>query len=154
MFAVEGDVTSRYLDSSVDESVSGGRNGILVITGDKGLAGSYNQMVIKDAEELMEKSEDYKLYVVGDYGWRYFRTHGADVCEDFVHSMNEPSLAMARDITRELLDEFDDGVFDRLYVCYTEFSGGMISPSIPIFERKERESADDSTTALLSSTGT
>ena len=125
MFAVEGDVTSRYLDSSVDESVSGGRNGILVITGDKGLAGSYNQMVIKDAEELMEKSEDYKLYVVGDYGWRYFRTHGADVCEDFVHSMNEPSLAMARDITRELLDEFDDGVFDRLYVCYTEFSGGM-----------------------------
>ena len=125
MFAVEGDVTSRYLDSSVDESVSGGRNGILVITGDKGLAGSYNQMVIKDAEELMEKSEDYKLYVVGDYGWRYFRTHGADGCEDFVHSMNEPSLAMARDITRELLDEFDDGVFDRLYVCYTEFSGGM-----------------------------
>ena len=125
MFAVEGDVTSRYLDSSVDESVSGGRNGILVITGDKGLAGSYNQMVIKDAEELMEKSEDYKLYVVGDYGWRYFRTHGADVCEDFVHSMNEPSLAMARDITGELLDEFDDGVFDRLYVCYTEFSGGM-----------------------------
>ena len=105
--------------------MSGGRNGILVITGDKGLAGSYNQMVIKDAEELMEKSEDYKLYVVGDYGWRYFRTHGADVCEDFVHSMNEPSLAMARDITRELLDEFDDGVFDRLYVCYTEFSGGM-----------------------------
>ena len=100
MFAVEGDVTSRYLDSSVDESVSGGRNGILVITGDKGLAGSYNQMVIKDAEELI-------------------------VCEDFVHSMNEPSLAMARDITRELLDEFDDGVFDRLYVCYTEFSGGM-----------------------------
>jgi F-type H+-transporting ATPase subunit gamma len=32
---------------------------------------------------------------------------------------------MARDITRELLDEFDDGAFDRLYVCYTEYSGGM-----------------------------
>ena len=125
MFAIEGDISSRYYDADVDENVTGGRNGILVITGDKGLAGSYNQMVIKDAEELMEKSEDYKLYVVGDYGWRYFRTHGADVCEDFVHSMNEPSLAMARDITRELLDEFDDGVFDRLYVCYTEFSGGM-----------------------------
>lgn len=125
MFAVEGDVTSRYLDSSVDEAVTGGRNGILVITGDKGLAGSYNQMVIKDAEALMEKSDDYKLYIVGDYGWRYFRTHGADVCESFGHSMNQPSLAMARDITRELLDEFDDGVFDRLYVCYTEFSGGM-----------------------------
>ena len=129
MFAVEGEVTSRYLDSSVDEAVTGGRNGILVITGDKGLAGSYNQMVIKDAEALMEKSDEYRLYVVGDYGWRYFRTHGANVCEEFVHSMNQPSLAMARDITRELLDEFDDGVFDRLYVCYTEFSGGMSAGS-------------------------
>ena len=39
--------------------------------------------------------------------------------------MNQPSLAMARDITRELLDDFDDGLFDRLYVCYTEFSGGL-----------------------------
>lgn len=129
MFAVEGEVTSRYLDSSVDEAVTGGRNGILVITGDKGLAGSYNQMVIKDAEALMEKSDEYRLYVVGDYGWRYFRTHGANVCEEFVHSMNQPSLAMARDITRELLDEFDDGAFDRLYVCYTEFSGGMSAGS-------------------------
>ena len=125
MFAVEGEITSRYLDSSVDEAVSGGRNGILVITGDKGLAGSYNQMVIKDAEALMEKSDEYKLYIVGDYGWRYFRTHGGNVCEEFQHSMNQPSLSMARDITRELLDEFDDGAFDRLYVCYTEYSGGM-----------------------------
>ena len=125
MFAVEGDVQSRYLDSTVDEAVSGGRNGILVITADKGLAGSYNQFVIKETEALMDRSEDYRLYIVGDYGWRYFRTHGTNVCEGFSHSMNEPSLAMARDITRELLDEFDDGIFDRLYVCYTEFSGGM-----------------------------
>ena len=125
MFAIESDVQSRYLDSRVDEAVPGGRNGILVITGDKGLAGSYNQLVIKETEALMERSGDYKLYVVGDYGWRYFRTHEANVCEESTHSMNQPSLAMARDITRELLDEFDDGVFDRLYVCYTEFTGGM-----------------------------
>ena len=125
MFAVDEDITSRYFDSSVDEAVAGGRNGILVITGDKGLAGAYNQNIIKLAYKLMEKSDEYKIYVVGDYGWRYFRTHGANVCEEFGHSMNQPSLAMARDITRELLDEFDDGVFDRLYVVYTEYSGGM-----------------------------
>ena len=41
MFAIEGDITSRYYDAAVDENVVGGRNGILVITGDKGLAGAY-----------------------------------------------------------------------------------------------------------------
>lgn len=125
MFAVSGDITSRYYDSGVDETVRGGRNGILVVTGDKGLAGSYNQMVIREALSLMDKSDEYKLYIVGDYGWRYFRTSEANVCEGFEHSMNQPSLAMARDITRELLDEFDDGVYDRLYVCYTEYTGGL-----------------------------
>jgi F-type H+-transporting ATPase subunit gamma len=126
MFAIEGgEVHSRYYDADVDENVAGGRNGILVITGDKGLAGAYNQNVIKESMELMDKSDEYRLYVVGDFGWRFYRTHGFPVCEDFQHSMNQPSLAMARDITRELLDDFDDGLFDRLYVCYTEFSGGL-----------------------------
>lgn len=125
MFAVGPDLKSRYYDADVDEAVAGGRNGILVITADKGLAGAYNQSVVKETLELMDRSDEYKLYIVGDYGWRYFRSHGANVCETFEHSMNEPSLAMARDITRELLDEFDKGAFDRLYACYTEFSGGM-----------------------------
>ena len=125
MFALEGDITSRYFDATVDENAVGGRNGILIITGDKGLAGAYNQNVIREAFALMDRSDEYRLYVVGDYGWRFFRTRGIPVCENFAHSMNQPSLAMSRDITRELLDDFDDGYFDRLYVCYTEFSGGM-----------------------------
>ena len=129
MFAVEGDITSRYYDAEVDETVTGGRNGILIITGDKGLAGAYNQNVLKEALALMGRSDEYRLYVVGDFGWRFFRTRGEQVVESFTHSMNQPSLAMARDITKELLDDFDAGLFDRLYVCYTEFSGGMSAGS-------------------------
>ena len=125
MFAVGPDLKSRYYDAAVDEAVPGGRNGILVITADKGLAGAYNQSVVKETLALMDRSDEYTLYIVGDYGWRYFRSRGSNVCTSFEHSMNQPSLAMARDITIELLDEFDAGVFDRLYVCYTEFGGGM-----------------------------
>ena len=125
MFAVSKDLSSRYYDADVDENVAGGRNAILVITADKGLAGSFNQNVIKETLALMERSDEYRLYIVGDYGWRFFRSRGANVCETFTHSMNQPSLAMARDITMELLDDFDRGDFDRIYVCYTEFGGGM-----------------------------
>ena len=125
MFAVGTDLSSRYYDADVDENVAGGRNAILVITGDKGLAGAYNQSVLKKTQALIDRSDEYRLYVVGDYGWRYFKSRGANVCETFTHSMHEPSLAMARDITEELLDRFDRGLFDRIYVCYTEFTGGM-----------------------------
>ena len=125
IFAFDADIKSRYHDSAVDENASGGRVGILVITADKGLAGAYNQNVVKEAQALIDRSEEYHLYVVGDYGWRYFRTHGYNVYEDFKHSMHEPSLAMARDITREMLVNFDAAEYDRLYVCYTEYTGGM-----------------------------
>jgi len=125
MFAVGTDLKSRYYDAAVDENVKGGRSAILVITADKGLAGSYNQSVIRETLALADRSDEYTLYIVGDYGWRFFRSHGSNVDTDFQHSMNQPSLAMARNITEELLDRFDRCLFDRIYVCYTEFTGGM-----------------------------
>ena len=125
MFAVGKDLKSRYYDADVDENAAGGRNAILVITADKGLAGAYNQNVVRVTEALADRSEEYKLYIVGDYGWRYFRSHGFNYAEGFAHSMNQPTLAMARDITEEILSDFDRGDFDRVYVCFTIFSGGM-----------------------------
>jgi F-type H+-transporting ATPase subunit gamma len=125
MFAIEGDITSRYYDAEVDENVAGGRNGILVITADKGLAGSYNQSVIRETLALADRSDEATLYIVGDYGWRFFRSHGSKVDETFEHSMLQPTLATAREITNELLERFDRGDFDRLYVSYTEYQGGM-----------------------------
>jgi F-type H+-transporting ATPase subunit gamma len=55
MFAVGTDLSSRYYDADVDENVAGGRNAILVITGDKGLAGAYNQNVLKETQALIDK---------------------------------------------------------------------------------------------------
>ena len=126
MFAVGPDlIKSRYYDVDVDEEQPGGRNGILVITADKGLAGSYNQNVIKETLALVDRSDEATLYIVGDYGWRFFRSHGSNVDTGFEHSMIQPTLAMARNITGELLERFDNNAFDRLYVCYTEYQGGM-----------------------------
>ena len=126
MFAVGPDlIRSRYYDAAVDENIKGGRSGILVITADKGLAGSYNQSVIRETLALADRSDEATLYIVGDYGWRFFRSHGSKVDETFEHSMLQPTLATAREITNELLERFDRGDFDRLYVCYTEYQGGM-----------------------------
>ena len=89
-----------------------------------------------------------RVYVVGDYGWRYFKSRGANVCETFTHSMHEPSLAMARDITMELLDDFDKGDFDRIYACYTEYSGSM-SVGEPMHDRLIPFDRDDFVNIIL-----
>ena len=68
IFACADDVSSRYffhVDSKKEESE---KFACLVITADKGLAGSYNTNVIKETEKLIGKRPETKLYVVGDYG--------------------------------------------------------------------------------------
>ncbi len=42
-----------------------GTYGVLVITADKGLAGAYNQNVIREAQKLLSKNPNTKLFVVG-----------------------------------------------------------------------------------------
>ena len=125
IFAVSRELKSRYYNPDVDENAKGGRFGILVITADKGLAGSYNQNVIRETDRLIERCDEYKLYVVGDYGWRYFHSQGYNVDDGFTHSMIAPSLNMARNVYSEVMEDFYNEEFDCLYVVYTEYLGGM-----------------------------
>ena len=71
IFRTGNEVDSRYF-YPMDQKPLEGTYGCLVITADKGLAGAYNQNVIKEALKLLNEHEDTKLYVVGEYGRHYF----------------------------------------------------------------------------------
>ena len=52
---------------------------------------------------------------------------GANGIQMYATSGENSPENLSASARRELLDEFDDGAFDRLYVCYTYFAGGMSS---------------------------
>ena len=69
IFRTVNDVDSPYFyppDYDPADHV-GGTYGCLVITADKGLAGAYNQNVIKEAKRLVAPHSDPKLFVGGEY---------------------------------------------------------------------------------------
>ena len=70
---VEG-VESRYFYPGDDHPLRG-TYAYLVITADKGLAGMYNQNVLREAQRLLNEHADAKLFVVGEYGRQYFAHH-------------------------------------------------------------------------------
>ena len=72
IFRTAGDVDSKYFYPADGSPVPGNTYGCLVITADKGLAGAYNQNVIKEAQRLLKEHEDTKLFVVGEYGRQFF----------------------------------------------------------------------------------
>ncbi len=99
----------------------------LVITADKGLAGAYNFNVIKKVEAELRKHKDFKLYVVGEYGRRYFRKHNIPIEQSFLYTAQNPSLQRARDICSIMLGEYDEGKVDEIRVIYSDMESDLVS---------------------------
>ena len=97
----------------------------LVITADKGLAGAYNQNAIKEALKLLEQHPDTKLFVVGEYGRRFFATHNIPIEHSFLYTAQNPTRVRAREICALLLEDFRSDKLDRIYVVYTDMANGM-----------------------------
>ncbi len=97
----------------------------LVITADKGLAGAYNQNVIKEASKLMTKKHDKLLFVVGEYGRRYFTSKNIPIEKTFLYTAQNPTLARAREISDLLLDLYDNKKIAKIYIIFTDYESGM-----------------------------
>ena len=96
---------------------------LLVITADKGLAGAYNQNVLKLTHSLMEKHPNHRLFVVGEYGRQHFAAHNIPYEKDFLYTSQNPSFHRARKITARLLELFDKKEIDKIIIIYTDFVG-------------------------------
>ena len=125
IFRKVGDVESRYFYPVGDDSPLEGTYGCLVITADKGLAGAYNQNAIKEALKLLEEHPDTKLFVVGEYGRRFFAAHSIPIEHSFLYTAQNPTMARAREISALLLDGFDRGELKEIYVIYTDMANSM-----------------------------
>ncbi len=87
-----------------------GAYGFLVITADKGLAGAYNQNVLKEAQRMLaEHPEDNKIFVIGEYGRQYFAARSIPIEKEFLYTAQNPTLQRARNITALLLDLYRKG---------------------------------------------
>jgi len=125
IFRTSGHVESRYLYPDEGELPPNGTYGFLVITADKGLAGAYNQNVLKEAHRLMQEHPQTKLFVVGEYGRQYFQRHQVPIERSFLYTAQNPTMQRAREITAELLDRFDKGELQKIFVIYTDMKNSM-----------------------------
>ena len=125
IFRTVQDVDSRYFYPGEDEPALNGTYACLVITADKGLAGMYNQNVLREAEKMLSQHPDTKLFVVGEYGRQYFARHGIRVSRSFLYTAQNPTMQRAREISEILLELFNKGKVQKIFVIYTDMKNGM-----------------------------
>ena len=119
------DVQHPYFDLRPDIAPGDRKIGIIVITGDKGMAGAYNHNAIKKAEELMSGPGQYRLLVLGMVGRMYFSKKDVEMDESFPYTVQKPTLHQARVIAERILDDFTAGDVDEVYIVFSELSNAV-----------------------------
>ncbi|HWR19266.1 MAG TPA: ATP synthase F1 subunit gamma [Clostridia bacterium] len=93
----------------------------LVIAGNKGLAGSYNNDILSLAENSFKSGNVKKIFAVGDMAANTLTKHGFEVDTRFVHMTDAPSVQQARRFVSEITALYDAGEIEEFHVVYTRF---------------------------------
>ncbi len=101
--------------------------GVLVITSDRGMAGSYNTNVTRKVTEIVKPygPEHVKMVAVGKKCRAFFERAGYSLVESYPMPSSEVGLTEARQISKTLRTLFESKQVDLVHVVYTKFFSAM-----------------------------
>lgn len=96
------------------------RIGVLVITSDQGLAGSYNSGLLKELQTHLSHydREKIRIIAIGEPALRFAEKHGYEVVHSRTHLSSYPSFTEVQKVIRACVKLYRDGAFDQLMLCY------------------------------------
>jgi F-type H+-transporting ATPase subunit gamma len=101
------------------------RVGILLVTGDRGLAGAFNTNIIREGlrlkGEFRSDGVETSYSVVGRRGNSTLTFRGEEVGASYVGFTDRPAFTDAREISHDLVTAFIDGHVDRVELVYNRY---------------------------------
>jgi F-type H+-transporting ATPase subunit gamma len=98
---------------------------LLVIAGNRGLAGGYNSNAVRASlarlKELQEQVPVVEVELSGKRSIAAYKYRGIDAKQKFTHFEDKPSFAEVDVLANRYLEEYATGKLDRLDVAYTRF---------------------------------
>jgi F-type H+-transporting ATPase subunit gamma len=107
---------------------SSGPTLLIVVSGDRGLSGSFNSNVIKAASQFIVREVSGRpvaLALVGRKGRDFFRRRGFEVRHEAVGIFQRLSFNHAAEIANVAIEEFTAGRVSSVYLVYNEFKSVM-----------------------------
>ena len=109
----------------LEEHDSEKRVGVLLITGDRGLAGAFNTNIIRDGmrlgAELRERGVEPDFSAVGRKGVSALTFRKQELSGTYIGFTDRPAFANAREIGEELTARYVDGEVDRVELIYNRY---------------------------------
>jgi F-type H+-transporting ATPase subunit gamma len=99
--------------------------GVLLVTGDRGLAGAFNSQIVRAgvriAAEQEEQGRTLRWYASGRRGVSSLTFRGHEVAGAYTGFTDRPAYGDARDIASDLMAAYVDGKVDRVEIVYNHY---------------------------------
>ncbi len=96
---------------------------IIVITSDKGLAGSLNSAVLKEATLAIknENNTPVELICFGKKAYEHFLRRGFDIPKHYVNVQDDIAISDMEEVVTLVTEKFKAGVYKNVYIVYQNF---------------------------------
>ena len=128
------------------------RVGYIVVSSDRGLAGGLNinlfKKLMQHVKQQKSQSVETRFAVIGQKGVSFFKTFGGTVIAAEAHYGDNPSFEQLSVPVQVMLDAYNRGEIDEIYLVYNEFVNAMTqNPSVQRLLPIAAESLVDETMA-------
>ncbi|MGN0711177.1 MAG: ATP synthase F1 subunit gamma [Anaerovoracaceae bacterium] len=98
----------------------------IIVTSCRGLCGSFNSSVIKEAEAHIKNDWEKPVIVaVGTKGKEYFEKRGYDIYSEYSAPPEDISFLETHEISKPIIDMYNSGEIDEVMIIYTSFKNSM-----------------------------
>ncbi len=114
----------------------GKRRVLVLMTADRGLAGSFNVNLTRRAEQLMREEPDahWRLVTVGRRGRDHFARRGRPIDRELIGLRGQADSAEAHALAQYLADLFLTGEVDSIHLLYAQFISSVLNrPTVAQF---------------------
>ena len=100
---------------------------IIVITSDRGLCGSFNSSTLKELEKLVEKNKNKNISIIpfGRKAIDFITKRNYDFSESFSKISADEMNKIAREISEEVVEKYNNHIYDEVYVIYNKFVSAL-----------------------------
>lgn len=98
-----------------------GKDLVVIVTSDKGLAGSVNSAVLKKVEELFKVTADVDTICIGRKATEFAARQKKEILSSFTNVSDNISLADVYAMSSQIMEKFATGNYAKVHVLYQNF---------------------------------
>src|SRR5215211_2137003 len=108
------------------------RAAVILLTSNRGLAGGFNSNLIREGRRLLSRLDgegvETELHIVGKKGLGFFRYIGRKITSSRIDITDKPTAQNAAEIVGDMLNRFETGELDAVYVVHSKFVSALSTP--------------------------